>query len=76
MLNYNGYKYHETGHDGFRLVNNLKKVIYIDPFHLTEEQKNKKDADIILLSHSHFDHLSMDDSESCYKKRSDHTSSA
>lgn len=61
MLNFNGVQISWTGHDGFRLVVNLKKVIYIDPFHLTEEQKNKKDADIVLISHSHFDHLSLED---------------
>lgn len=34
------------------------KIIYIDPFKITEENY---DADIILITHSHFDHYSVED---------------
>lgn len=34
------------------------KIIYIDPFKITEESHN---ADIILITHSHFDHYSVED---------------
>lgn len=34
------------------------KIIYIDPFKITEESH---DADIILITHSHFDHYSVED---------------
>ncbi|HYW01254.1 MAG TPA: MBL fold metallo-hydrolase [Candidatus Acidoferrum sp.] len=43
------------GHDGFRIQNG--KVIYIDPFKIAGGPK----ADIVLVSHEHFDHLSLDD---------------
>ena len=33
-------------------------IIYCDPFRITEE---KHDADIILITHSHFDHFSPED---------------
>lgn len=43
------------GHDCFKITND--KVIYTDPFEL-----NKKDkADIILITHSHYDHCSPED---------------
>ncbi len=44
-------------HDTFRLAGS--KVIYIDPFKVTKRDK----ADIVLLSHEHFDHLSLEDLE-------------
>ena len=34
------------------------KVIYLDPFKIKEE---KKDADLILITHSHYDHFSEED---------------
>lgn len=42
-------------HDTFRVAGS--KVIYTDPFKVSKQDK----ADIILLSHDHFDHLSLDD---------------
>jgi L-ascorbate metabolism protein UlaG (beta-lactamase superfamily) len=42
-------------HDTFRVAGS--KVIYTDPFKVTDEDR----ADIVLLSHDHFDHLSLDD---------------
>jgi L-ascorbate metabolism protein UlaG (beta-lactamase superfamily) len=43
------------GHDGYRLDGDL--VIYFDPY----EIQSKTPADIILVSHEHFDHCSPDD---------------
>ncbi len=43
----------------------LDKIIYVDPLHLKEE---KHDADIILITHSHWDHLSIDDILKCKKE--------
>ena len=34
------------------------KIIYIDPFNIME---NYNDADIIFITHSHYDHFSKDD---------------
>jgi L-ascorbate metabolism protein UlaG (beta-lactamase superfamily) len=42
-------------HDTFRVAGS--KVIYTDPFKVAKEDQ----ADIVLLSHEHFDHLSLDD---------------
>ena len=44
------------GHASFR-IDGLKETIYIDPWKL----KNPPPADIICITHSHFDHLSPED---------------
>lgn len=43
------------GHDGFRIES--EKIIYIDPFQIS----GGPPADIILVSHEHFDHCSPED---------------
>lgn len=45
------------GHDGFRIDGS--KTIYFDPFKIASTKK----ADIILVTHEHFDHCSPDDIE-------------
>ncbi|MBI2630017.1 MBL fold metallo-hydrolase [Candidatus Pacearchaeota archaeon] len=45
-----------TGHSGFFILD--KKKIYIDPFQLVGEREK---ADIILVTHSHYDHCSIED---------------
>jgi L-ascorbate metabolism protein UlaG (beta-lactamase superfamily) len=47
---------HWLGHACFRL--DCKKVIYFDPFQLP---RSSIKADIILITHEHFDHCSFDD---------------
>lgn len=47
---------HWLGHSSFRL--DASKVIYFDPQKLSS---GSKEADIILVSHEHFDHFSKDD---------------
>jgi len=42
-------------HDAFRIAGS--KVVYTDPFKVT----NNDEAEIVLISHEHFDHLSLDD---------------
>jgi|YelNatPaOPRAMG01_1025707.scaffolds.fasta_scaffold13498_6 L-ascorbate metabolism protein UlaG (beta-lactamase superfamily) len=44
------------GHASFRISNS--KVVYIDPWQL---KKDEPKADIILITHDHFDHLSVED---------------
>ena len=34
------------------------RILYVDPFHITEE---KHDADFILITHPHYDHMSPED---------------
>jgi L-ascorbate metabolism protein UlaG (beta-lactamase superfamily) len=55
-------KIHWLGHDGIRLEGSA--VICIDPFQIT----STKPADIILISHDHFDHCSPEDVEKIRKK--------
>jgi len=43
------------GHDGFRI--NAAKTIYIDPYQI----QSGPSADIVLITHEHFDHCSPDD---------------
>ena len=48
-------KLHWLGHDAFRIDGEI--IIYFDPFELKDGPK----ADVILVSHDHFDHYSPDD---------------
>ena len=45
------------GHSSIK-VNYDNKKIYIDPYNI---QESKKDADIIFITHSHYDHFSLND---------------
>ena len=42
-------------HDTFRIAGS--KLIYVDPFKVTKNDE----ADVVLISHEHFDHLSLED---------------
>ena len=55
MFEYKGIKIKWLGHDSFSLTGNVKIIIY--PYKITKQEK----ADLILISHNHFDHLSVDD---------------
>lgn len=55
MLEYNGIKIKWFGHDSFLLEKNIK--IVTDPYRISR----KVDADLVLVSHEHFDHMSPDD---------------
>ena len=43
-----------------RIQSESGAVIYLDPFHLTDDEA-AHDADIVLITHAHFDHCSPDD---------------
>ena len=48
-------KIHWLGHDGFRI--DSEKIIYFDPYQIEAGPQ----ADLILISHDHFDHCSPED---------------
>jgi L-ascorbate metabolism protein UlaG (beta-lactamase superfamily) len=56
MLQYEGIQITWLGHDGFKLKKD--KVIYVDPFKLGTKTEA---ADLVCVTHEHFDHLSVDD---------------
>ncbi len=51
------------GHSGFLIMNS--KIIYIDPYNLKEDCEK---ADLILLTHSHYDHCSVADIKKIIKE--------
>lgn len=51
------------GHATFKIVA-TEKILYVDPYQLTAA---KEKADIILISHSHYDHCSLPDIEKIVK---------
>lgn len=51
------------GHAGFLISN--KKIIYIDPYNIS---KTEPKADIILITHSHYDHCSIADMQKITKR--------
>lgn len=51
------------GHAGFLIKNH--KIIYIDPYNIKE---NSEKADIILITHSHYDHCSIADIKNIIKE--------
>jgi L-ascorbate metabolism protein UlaG (beta-lactamase superfamily) len=65
MYEHEGIQISWTGHDGFRISGkNSQKdqlTVYIDPYQLSSKYQNKNDADVVLLTHDHFDHLSIED---------------
>lgn len=56
MIEVKSVKIYWLGHAGFRIVGE-GKTIYIDPYKI----KGGPTADIILVTHNHFDHFSVDD---------------
>ena len=55
MFEYKGIKIKWLGHDSFSVIGNV--TIMIDPYKMAKQEK----ADLVLISHNHFDHLSVDD---------------
>jgi L-ascorbate metabolism protein UlaG (beta-lactamase superfamily) len=56
MLQHEGIQITWLGHDGFKLKKD--KVVYVDPFKLGAKPEP---ADLVFVTHEHFDHLSVDD---------------
>ncbi len=58
-----GIKVEWLGHAGFRIKNS--QVIYIDPYQIADGAEK---ADLILLTHSHYDHCSVADLQKIVKE--------
>ncbi len=56
MYEYEGVKISWLGHDSFKIKNG--KTVIIDPFRIRSVRDK---ADIVLITHEHSDHLSLDD---------------
>jgi L-ascorbate metabolism protein UlaG (beta-lactamase superfamily) len=56
VLDFSGIKVKWLGHDSYRFDFN-GKIMYIDPY----EVKETEQADIILITHGHYDHCSIED---------------
>jgi L-ascorbate metabolism protein UlaG (beta-lactamase superfamily) len=56
LYEYQGLKISWLGHDSFKIKNG--KTVIIDPFKIRPTSDR---ADILLISHEHFDHFSLDD---------------
>jgi L-ascorbate metabolism protein UlaG (beta-lactamase superfamily) len=56
LYEYHGLKISWLGHDSFKIKNG--KTVIIDPFKI---RPTTDKADILLISHEHFDHFSLDD---------------
>jgi len=57
-MEYQGLKIEHFSHDCFKLLY-MSKVIYFDPYNLTESQAVM--ADYVFITHGHFDHCSSSD---------------
>ena len=68
MYEYNKIGITWTGHAGFKILHGNKKM-YIDPYKLSNKYENIVDADIVLITHNHFDHLSIEDLKNIINER-------
>lgn len=62
----NGIELKWLGHAGFMIKNS--KVIYIDPYMIKDVSSEDDKADIILITHGHYDHCSVDDIKKIVKE--------
>jgi L-ascorbate metabolism protein UlaG (beta-lactamase superfamily) len=61
-MEYKNLKIEWLGHSGLKIKDNkLGMVIYIDPFKLREDYFEAEKADFIFITHSHYDHCSIED---------------
>lgn len=63
-----GIKLEFLGHSGFLITNGGGKRIAVDPYNISEKAVSGGKADIILITHNHYDHCSIKDIEKLAKK--------
>jgi L-ascorbate metabolism protein UlaG (beta-lactamase superfamily) len=68
MFEYNKLSITWCGHAGFKIIYGNMKV-YIDPYKLSKSYEKISDADIVLITHNHFDHLSIEDLKNIINER-------
>ena len=51
-------------HSSIRVIDSKGRTIYLDPFNVANEVH---DADVIFITHDHFDHFSLEDINKIYK---------
>ena len=68
MYEYNNIGITWTGHAGFKILHGSKKM-YIDPYKMSNKYENIFDADIVFITHNHFDHLSIEDLKNIINER-------
>lgn len=66
QFTYNNTEFTLIKHDAL-LIRTKNVVIYLDPFHIPSDYYTIK-ADVIFITHDHFDHFSPDDILQIYKK--------
>ena len=62
-MKYDNLLIHWLGHAGFKIKDDHNQVIYIDPFQINTDEK----ADIIFITHAHYDHCSIGDMKKIIK---------
>ena len=69
-MKYKGIEIIWLGHAGFLIKNETEKsnIVYIDPFQL--DNKDYEKADLIFITHSHYDHCSIEDIKKIIKQDS------
>jgi L-ascorbate metabolism protein UlaG (beta-lactamase superfamily) len=55
------------GHSGFKIRTSSDKIIYIDPYKLLGDPFELDKADFIFITHSHYDHCSIEDIQNLSK---------
>lgn len=63
-----GVRIEFLGHSGFLITNGGGKRIVIDPYNISESVAKGEKADLILITHGHYDHCSIKDIEKLAKK--------
>lgn len=67
-MKYKNIEINWLGHASFKIISENGKVIYLDPFQLAN--KNYEKANLIFITHPHYDHCSIEDIKKIIKNDS------